>query len=197
MRILSQESLRPIVVLLQKSPYDDPLRINADSDCGDEFAHIFHAHRPCPKLYGGDRSEFKQSQSRCKDAVAALAENLTNCPRSEFQMEPLYQRAGIEEELQRLPASAFLNDQVAERPRNMLQTLLYLFGGWCWFVSSFGGFGLAMRQVLVVVSFIERFDDEGDAFFVVDRHALDRMEDAILVNGFNMNSHDFSLDDLS
>ena len=42
---------------------------------------------------------------------------------------------------------------------------------------------------------IERFDDERDAFLVVDRHLFERTEDAVLVNGFNVNSHDLSLDD--
>lgn len=59
----------------------------------------------------------------------------------------------------------------------------------------FRDLGLGFREALVIEKVIERFDDERDAFLVVDRHLFERTEDAVLVNGFNVNSHDLSLDD--
>jgi len=195
LRILSQELLSPVVIFFKDSPDDELLQCGTFADSSKKSVRFFRAHRPGSKLYGGYRGEFKQPQPGCEDTVAALGENLTDCLRSEFLVEPLYQCAGIEEVQHRLPVSAFLDDRVAERARNILQSFLYLFGGWCWFVP-FGGLGLALRKVLVVVTVIQRFDDEGDALFIVERHALHWMEHAIFVDGFNVNSHGSSLTDL-
>lgn len=192
LRVLSQKSLRPIEVHFQNTPDNEPLGGHTFTDSRKKFARVFRAHRTCSKLYGGHRGEFKQAQSGGEDAVAVLAENLTDCPRAEFRVELLHQCAGIEEEEHWLPASSFLDDSVAERARNILQALSYLFGGWRWFVS-FGGFGLAMREVLVVEIVIVWFDDEGDAFLVVNRHAFDRTEDTVFVNRFNTDRHRLSL----
>jgi hypothetical protein len=193
--VLSQKHLRSIVVFLQKTPDDEPLRGQTYSDILPKSAGVVNSYRPCPHLDRCDRCKLYHRQPGSKGTVSTVGEDHSNRIRSLLHVKEFGQSAGVEKVLHWLPMSALLNNQVAERTRITLQSPLHFFDSWrCW-VSSFCDLGLATRQVLVVVTVIQWFDDQGDAFFVVERHALDRMEDAILVNGFNVNSHDFSLDD--
>ena len=114
--------------------------------------------------------------------------------RSWFRVKQFCQRAGVNEIHHRLVVSALLNDKVGERAGNIFHEFADLCEGWC-DAAPFGKVGLALGEVLVIESVIERFDGEDDSFPIVERYGLDWADNSLVENGFHANGHGFSLSD--
>ena len=192
--VASQQQLGASVVFLQESLNDEPLRFRAVGDIVQKLAGVVHGHGACSHLNGRNRGEFYQSQPRCENPVSPLGKNAGNGSRSLLGVEQFGERAGVEKIQHASVVSALLNDQVGEGARNILPSLLDFRDG-SRDATPFGTVGMALGEVLVIESVIERFDGEDDSFPIVERYGLDWADNSLVKNGFHANGHGFSLSD--